>query len=147
MLVYLDSSVLARAYLPDEEGHPEARALLKGSDHLLVTASWTVVETTSALVRAAHTSRVPGVEALLAVMGEDTGEGGPVTLLRPDPDRVERRAVAIVRDHVLRSLDALHLAVAELAAVPLLEPGAVLGFASRDTAQRAAAAGLGFHPL
>lgn len=147
MLVYLDSSVLARAYLPDEEGHSEALALLEGHDELLVTASWAVVETASALLRAARARRVPDATALLAMLGADTGDRGVVTLLRADPEQVERRALAIVRDHLLRSLDALQLAVAELAAVPLLDPGAVLGFASRDTAQRAAAAALGFHPL
>jgi hypothetical protein len=57
---------------------------------------------------------------------------------------VERRAVEIVRDHALRSLAAMHLAVASLAAVPLLGPGDSLGLASRDEAQRQAGVALGF---
>jgi predicted nucleic acid-binding protein len=144
VLVYVDSSVLARAYLPDESGHARAAALLTGTDHLLVTATWTVVEVTSAVVRATRAGRQGDVGALLAVLAADTGEDGTVTLLRADPEQVQRRAVEIVREHALRSLDGLHLAVATLAAVPLLDPGDSLGLASRDDAQRRAGIALGF---
>ena len=144
MLAYIDSSVLARAYLPDEPGHAEAAALLAGADHLLVTATWTLVEVTSALVRATRVGRHGDIDALLGVLAADTGEDGTVTLLRADPEQVERRAVEIVRDHALRSLDAMHLAVASLAAVPLLGPVDSLGLASRDEAQRQAGVALGF---
>lgn len=144
MLVYVDSSVLARAYLPDEAAHAEAAALLTGTDHLLVTATWTIVEVTSALVRATRVGRHGDVDALLAVLAADTGEDGTVTLLRADTEQVELRALQIVREHGLRSLDAMHLAVATLAAVPLLDPGAALGLASRDEAQRQAGIALGF---
>lgn len=144
MLVYLDSSVLARAYLPDEAGHTEATGLLTGSDHLLVTATWTVLEVTSALVRACRAGRRGKADALLALLAADTGEDGTVTLLRADAEAVERRALEIVRAHGLRSLDALHLAVADLAAVPLLNAGDALGLASRDEAQRLAGTELGF---
>jgi uncharacterized protein len=147
MLVYIDSSVLVRAYLPDEKGHEEARALLDGVEHLLVTSTWTVVETTSALARAARGLRVEDLDAVLAVLAADTGDDGPVTLLRGDAVRVEQASTRIVRDHAIRSLDALHQAVALLAAVPLLEPEQRLGFATRDDAQRAAAEALGFVPV
>jgi uncharacterized protein len=147
VLVYVDSSVLARAYLPDESGHLQAAALLTGTDHLLVTATWTVVEVTSALVRAARVGRHGDVEALLALLAADTGEDGTVTLLRADPEQVERRAMEIVREHALRSLDAMHLAVATVAAVPLLDPGESLGLSSRDDAQRRAGIALGFTGL
>lgn len=144
MLVYLDSSVLARAYLPDEDGHGAARDLLEGSEHLLVTATWTVVEVTSALVRAGRGHRTEDLAALLDLLAADTGVDGPVTLLRAEVDEVEARTLGIVRTHALRSLDALHLAVAKLAAVPLLDPGEALAFASRDGAQSAAAEVMGF---
>lgn len=144
MLVYVDSSALARAYLPDEDGHDRALGLLTGSEHLLVTASWTVVEVTSALVRAARGRRVGDLNEVLSVVAGDTGEDGPVTLLRAPAEQVERRSITIVRDFSLRSLDALHLAVAEIAAVPLLDTGERLGLASRDDLQRAAGQALGF---
>lgn len=78
--------------------------MLEGTEHLLVTATWTVVEVTSALVRAARGRRAADLRALLA----------------------------------------LHLAVAELAAVPLLDPGASLGLASRGAQQSAAGRALGY---
>ena len=144
MLVYVDSSVLARAYLPDESGYADAAALLSGTDHLLVTATWTLVEVTSALVRATRVGRHGDIDALLAVLA---GEEGSVTLLRADPEQVDRRTVESVRDHGLRPLEAMHLAVATLAAVPLLGPGESLGLASRDEAQRRAGIVLGFVEL
>ncbi|HYZ09519.1 MAG TPA: type II toxin-antitoxin system VapC family toxin [Pseudonocardiaceae bacterium] len=144
MLVYLDSSVLGRAYLPDEDGHELADGLLTGFEHLLVTSTWTAVEVTSALCRAARGHRIANPDELLAVLAADLGEDGPVTVLRAAPEQVEHRSTRLVREHPLRSLDALHLAVAEIAAVPLLEPGEQLGFASRDEAQRSAAVALGF---
>lgn len=144
MLVYLDSSVLARAYLPDEDGHLAARNLVEDSENLLVTATWTVVEVTSALVRAGRGHRTADLAALLGLLAADTGVDGPVTLLRADADEVEARTLEIVRAHALRCLDALHLAVAQLAAVPLLDRDQALAFASRDAAQSAAAEALGF---
>jgi predicted nucleic acid-binding protein len=147
MLVYVDSSVLVRAYLPDEKGHDDARSLLDAAEHLLVTSTWTAVEVTSALARAARGLRVEDLDAVLAVLAADTGDDGPVTVLRGDTTQVERASARIVRDHAIRSLDALHLAVAELAATQLLEPGQRLGFATRDDAQRVVAEVLGFVPI
>ncbi|TDO44056.1 hypothetical protein EV643_11779 [Kribbella sp. VKM Ac-2527] len=141
MIIYVDSSVLVRAYLPDEQGYEAANDLLFGED-ALVTSTWTLVEVTSALTRAARSGRAD-LDGLLAAFETDTAVDGPVTLLRPDPVAVEARAIEIVRDHAIRSLDALHLAVAELAAMPLSSPEAC-GFASRDHAQAEVAAKLGF---
>ncbi|MGH3545264.1 MAG: type II toxin-antitoxin system VapC family toxin [Mycobacteriales bacterium] len=144
MLIYLDSSVLARAYLADEAGHEEAAALLAEPEHLLVTSSWTVVETISALTRACRSSCFADLHRLLAVLSADVGDDGPVTLLRAKTAHVELRVTEIVREHALHSLNALHVAVADIAARPLVEPDEPLGFASRDKDQRAAAAALGF---
>jgi predicted nucleic acid-binding protein len=141
MIIYVDSSALARAYLPDEDGHDVAHQMMIGED-ALVTSTWTLVEVTSALTRAARSGRVD-LDGLLAAFESDTAVDGPVTLLRPDQIAVEARAVDIVRQHALRSLDALHLAVAELAALPLAAPEEC-GFASRDRAQAEVAAKLGF---
>ncbi len=84
----------------------------------------------------------------LSVELPDTGDDGTVTVLRADAAQVERASTRIVREHAIRSLDALHhLAVSPLAAVPLLEPGQRLGFVTRDDAQRAVAEALGFVSL
>jgi predicted nucleic acid-binding protein len=147
VIVYVDSSVLARAYLADEVGHDEAVALL-GGEQPLVSSTWTLVEVTSALARAARSSRrAADLPGLLDALRADVAPAGPVTLLRTDPTAVEARATEIVREHALRSLDGLHLAVAELAARPLAEPDESVGFASRDVDQTAVAEGLGFIPV
>jgi uncharacterized protein len=145
MLTYIDSSVLACAYLYDEPGHARARELLEDPEHLLVTSTLTVLEVTGVLVRASRSKRLLELDTSLAVLAADLGEDGPVTLLSTARDTVERRAMEIVYAHALRALDAIHLATAELAALPLLEdPGDKLGFASRDATQSEAAAALGF---
>ncbi|MFI6450747.1 type II toxin-antitoxin system VapC family toxin [Streptosporangium amethystogenes] len=148
MLTYIDSSILACAYLHDEPGHGRARELLEDPEHLLVTGTLTVVEVTGVLVRASRCKRLLELDGRLAVLTADLGENGPVTLLSVPRNTVERRAVEIVYSYGLRALDAIHLATAELAAVPLLEEaGDKLGFASCDTAQSEAAAALGFTPI
>jgi len=141
VIIYVDSSVLARAYLPDENGHDAAIKLLYGED-ALVTSTWTLVEVTSALTRAARGGRAQ-LDDLLAALESDTAVDGLVTLLRPDAVAVESRATEIVRQYAIRSLDALPLAVAELAALPLAAPEPC-GFASRDAAQAEVAGKLGF---
>lgn len=140
MLAYVDSSVLGRAYLPDEPGSDEALALLDGETRL-VTGVLTRIEVTGLLVRAHRAGRVVGgLDDALDVLADDLGHLGRVTVVRaPDSEAVEAAALEIVRENGIRSLDALHIAVAE-AVLPLLgEPGEPLGFASRDTDQAAAA--------
>jgi predicted nucleic acid-binding protein len=144
VLIYLDSSVLARAFLPDEPGHAEALALLEGDD-VLVTGPFTWIEVTGLLVRAQQAGRLTGpIDEALAVLDDDMGEDGAVTVVRPlDAVGVELMARALVRDHALRALEALHIATA-LAVLPELVSGdETAGFASRDPEQAAAAAAVG----
>ena len=49
MIAYLDSSVLARAYLADEDGHEHAVALLGDSEIAPVTGTWTRIEVSRAM--------------------------------------------------------------------------------------------------
>lgn len=146
MLAYLDTSMLLRAYLADEPDHEAAAALLDDPDALLVSSSWTRVEAASAIVRAGAAGRCDA-PLVLSVVEADLAADGAVTLLAPDQGDLEAEALAIVRTFALRSLDALHLACAVLAAVPLLPPGERLGFATRDAAQGAAAEAIGFTVL
>ncbi|HEU4360142.1 MAG TPA: type II toxin-antitoxin system VapC family toxin [Mycobacterium sp.] len=141
MIAYLDSSVLARAYLADEDGHQQATALLADPDIATVTGTWTRIEVSGALVRAARTGRADE-KALLALLDADLA--GPVVVLGAPQDRVEEHALELVRRYALRAIDAWHLAVAVLVVPPLLEPGEPRGFASRDDAQRRVAEFLGF---
>ncbi len=144
MIAYLDSSVLARAYLVDEDGHQEATALLADPDIATVTGTWTRIEVSGALVRAARAGR-GDEKGLLALLDGDLA--GPVIVLGAPQEQVEQHALQLVRQHALRAMDAWHLAVAAIVVSPLLEPGEPRAFASRDEAQRQVAEELGFVAL
>jgi len=146
VIVYLDSSVLAPAYLPDEDGHLEAIALLHDPDVGRVTGTWTRVEVSGALMRAARSGRVEAPR-LLAVLDADLCPAGPVTVVSAPQDEVEAIALRLVREHAIRAMDAWHLATATLTLPALAEPREPLSFASRDTVQSAVAATLGLQPV
>jgi uncharacterized protein len=141
VIAYLDSSVLARVYLVDEDGHDQAAALLADREIATVTGTWTRIEVSGALVRAARAGR-GDEKGLLALLDADLA--GPVIMLGAPQNEVERHALELVRRHALRAMDAWHLAVAALVVPPLLEPGEPKAFASRDQAQRKVAEELGF---
>jgi predicted nucleic acid-binding protein len=143
VIVYLDSSVLARAYLADEEGHESALALLSDPELVAVTGTWTKIEVSGALIRAARSGRADAT-GLLKLLDNDLLPEGPVTVLAMDQRRVENRALELVREHALRAMDAWHLAVADLAVPALTEKGEEMGFASRDEDQASIAKQLGF---
>lgn len=139
MIIYLDSSVLARIYLADEVGHDEAVALLEAPELGLITGTWSRIEVSGALVRAARAGA--GVaEDLLALLDADLGADGPVTVVTTAQDEVEAQALRLVREHAIRAMDAWHLAIAVLTCPRLVEPGEEAGFATRDQAQSAVAA-------
>ncbi|MBJ7472886.1 MAG: type II toxin-antitoxin system VapC family toxin [Solirubrobacteraceae bacterium] len=149
VVVYVDSSVLARAYLPDEDGHGDAVQLLLDQDAAAVTGTWTRVEVAGALVRAArHARRTPKqISAALAVLEGDLGHEGPVTVIGGDQREIEAKAFELVVEHGLRAMDAWHLAVAALTVPRLAERGESIGFASRDAEQARVAELLGFSLL
>jgi len=146
VIAYLDSSVLVRSYLPDEDGHAHVNQILDDPDVAAVTGSLTRIEVSGALVRAASIGRGDR-DGLLKLLDFDLGEGGALTVLKADQAEVEQTALKLVRQHALRALDALHLAVAQLAIPPLAEPREAIAFVSRDSTQAAVAAELGFEPL
>ncbi len=146
MIAYLDSSVLARAYLADEAGHDQTTSLLANREIGLVTGTWTRIEVSGALVRAARAGR--GDQAgLLALLDGDLGTDGPVAVVEADQKKIEERALQLVRDYAIRAMDAWHLAVAVLVLPSLLEPGEEAGFATRDEAQASVAATLGLSAI
>lgn len=146
MIAYLDSSVLARAYLADEAGHDEAIRMLADPKMAAVTGTWTRIEVSGALVRAGRVGRVD-VDGLLQALDSDLGPRGAVTVVRARQERVDASALALVRAHGLRAMDAWHLAVAALVLPVLIEPGEERGFATRDRAQAIVAEELGFTPV
>jgi uncharacterized protein len=150
LIAYFDSSVLVRAYLPDEEGHIEVLQMINDPALGIVTGTWTRIEVSGALVRAARGGRptvVVDEQGLLAALDSDLGPDGPITLLTMPQDRIEEEALKIVRKHGLRAMDSWHLAAALLALPGLLEPDEESGFASRDQEQLNVAVRLGFKPM
>jgi uncharacterized protein len=146
MIVYLDSSVLARAYLSDEVGHDETVAMLDDPDLALITGTWTRVEVSGALVRAARAGR--GDEGgLLALLDADLALDGPVTVVAAPQEVVETQALHLVRSHAIRAMDAWHLATATLVAPSLVEPDEEVGFATRDQRQSMVAVALGLRAV
>jgi predicted nucleic acid-binding protein len=145
VLTYLDSSLLGRAYLPDEPGHGDALALLEDLNVVLVTSTLTRVEVTGLLIRAARAGRCDE-RALLTALHTDLGNDGPVTTLAFPQLDLEPRALEITTLHGLRALDALHVAAAQLAALALSD-GQPMAFATRDHTQADVAAAYGFARL
>jgi predicted nucleic acid-binding protein len=144
VITYVDSSLIVRALLPDEPGHERARAILDDPGHSMITGSWSVVEVTGALVRAVRAFR--GDErALFAAFENDVDPvDGRIVVVDAMQAEVESIARSIVRRTGIRSLDAWHLACAQLAFEDLAEPGEVRAFATHDTDRAAIARELGF---
>lgn len=146
MIVYLDSSVLARAYLSDETGHDAAVAMLEDPELGLITGTWTKIEVSAALVRAARVGR-GDEQGLLALLDADLTVDGPVTVVGSAQEEVEAEALRLVRIHAIRAMDAWHLATAKLVAPSLVEPDEKVGFATRDEAQSVVAVTLGLRAV
>ena len=142
MIAYVDSSVLARAYLVDEPGHDEARRLVDDASVALITGTWTRVEVSGALVRASHTTRQAA--AVLLLLDADLRSDGRIAVVRAAQAAVEDIALNLVRAHPIRAADAWHLAAAQLSLPHLAEGDDVVAFATRDARQGRVAASLGF---
>lgn len=110
---YADTSVIARAALPNEVGHAAAKALILSDEDSVLTSQWTLLE-------------------LAAVAARSLRDRGSAvqTAFRDEIDRLVERRVLL--------LDAVHLAVADLIARPLATPHP-LHFATSDKAQGRAA--------
>jgi predicted nucleic acid-binding protein len=144
VIAYVDSSLLARAYLGDEVGSAAAQRLLADPAIGKATGPWTRIEVSGAIVRAARAGR-PVIQArALGELDRDLRPGGRLVLVSAPPDEVEATALALAREHGLRALDALHVALASIAIPKLADKGEPIGFASRDGDQATVAESLGF---
>ncbi len=138
--------MLARAYLSDEAGHKDVVTMFGDPELGLITGTWTRIEVTGALVRAARAGR-RDEEGILSLLDADLGVDGPITVIAADQADVEDEALQLVREHAIRAMDAWHLATAKLVLPSLIEPGEEAGFATRDHAQAAVAEVLGLRIL
>lgn len=141
-LLYVDTSALARAYLTDEVGHEQLRTLLFESDYRVVTSELARIELASAMVSASRTGRTPDWEEVLATMEADTGPAGMIALIALRRESILPSALRLVTAHRLRTLDAIHLAVA-IEEGPRLAAREGIEFVTRDHDQAAAARALG----
>lgn len=141
-LLYADTSAVVRAYFVDEAEHAELRKLLIGGPDPVVTSELTRVEFASAVSSASRALRVAEPRAVLDRFDLDCGEDGAFTLLRLDSQVVLPLARKLVSEQRLRTLDAIHLAVA-LTDATALAAGEPVMFVTRDNQQAAAAKALG----
>jgi uncharacterized protein len=139
-IYYCDTSAVARALLPAEPGHARAQSLVMSPDNVIVTSEWTMVELASVRAR-----RLDGKPAAQAAMRAELDRviDRHIWLLTCDQGLLLDRTQALIAQHRLRTMDALHLAVAELVARPLAQPRDV-EFATADLQQAAAANRLHF---
>lgn len=139
---YADTSALVRCYLVDEVDHERLRGLLLEDREPVVTSEITRVELASAIGTAARAGRLRRPERILARTDADFGTGGAIALLALDPGTVLPRARHLVLNHPVRTLDAIHLAVAATTATELAA-GEPLEFITCDQRQAQTADALG----
>ncbi len=143
MIVYADSSLVARWMLEDEDGHAEARRLLAAHDVVPVTGGWTRIEVTGALVRAARAGRISGDDGHHERLRNALGPEGPFITVAPAQGSVEVLALRLARAHGVRAMDAWHLAVAAIVLPQLARDQEPVAFATRDDEQAAVAVSIG----
>lgn len=134
-IAYCDTSVILRAYLPDELGHAEARRRLLSAEVSLISSVIAEVELTAALHGAARAGRVDDPEVVLSAIS--SALDGPLLFVALDATRVLPLATSLCERHRLRALDAIHLSVALTDGRALAGEGLV--FITRDADQAAAA--------
>jgi len=142
-LLYADTSALVRAYFEDEPDHARLRERLLEGEEPVVTSELARVELASAIRAAAETGRLRRPGGVLARIDADCQERGPIALLRLRAQAVLPMAYSLVLEHRLRTLDAIHLAVA-LEECPTLAGDDEVVFVTRDEDQATAAAAVGF---
>jgi hypothetical protein len=102
-----------------------------------VTSELTRVEIASAVRGAAAAGRLPRWRTLLDRIDADCGEDGPIALLALRPRGVLPTAHRLLLDHRLRTLAAIHLAVAVEECPELASDGEHVAFVTRDGDQGA----------
>jgi len=137
--LYADTSALARAYLGDEPESGRLASLLFESNSAVATSELSRVELARVVTAAERAGRIESADRFLLVIDSDLDTAIGVVPLHPDTVLPEARRVLL--EHRVRTLDAIHLAVAlELRATE----GDQVTFVTRETDQAAAAQALGF---
>lgn len=143
-VLYADTSALVRCWLPgaDRSDGEHLRALLLEGANPVVTSELTRIEVASAVHAAARCGRLRRADGVLRRADRDWGVDGPVALLALRAAEVLPLARQIVLDHPVRTLDAIHLAVAATTAAELAA-GDPIEFVTRDARQADVAEAMG----
>ena len=136
---YADTSALVSAYLSAEADHAELKKILFGGFDIVLTSELTRLEFASAIVAAKRFGRVPDLADLLNQFDQDSRSDDQFSLIPLVLSAVMPAARALVTEHYLvRTLDAIHIAVALRDAVELAD-GQPVTFVTRDKKQAEAA--------
>lgn len=137
-LLYADTSAVVRAHMPDEPDHEELASLLFASDNRVITSELTRIEFASAMASARNAGRIRHARPALARFDADA-RTGLLTLVPLVPQVIMSAAYRLAADnHTLRTLDAIHLAVA-LHDTHGLTGGVPVAMVTRDQRQADAA--------
>ena len=143
-MLYVDTSALVTAYLRDEPEHAKFRELLLEGDCPILSSDFIRIEFAGALTAAKRTGRIPDPAAVLAHFDHLASPHGDLVLIPFDPDRIIPAAQRLVTENYpVRSLDAIHIAVAMHSTAELTAGGPVT-FVTRDERQAEAAKANGF---
>ncbi|WP_281271642.1 type II toxin-antitoxin system VapC family toxin [Prauserella flavalba] len=133
-VLYADTSAVVRANMPDEPDYEELATLLYDSGHRVLTSELTRVEFASAVATARNVGRIQDAQPALAQFDGDS-TAGVLTLVPFVPRTVLSAAYRLASEHhTLRTLDALHLAVA-LHDTAALVGGEPVTFVTREARQ------------
>ncbi|QKV78324.1 type II toxin-antitoxin system VapC family toxin [Amycolatopsis sp. Hca4] len=142
---YADTSAVVGAYLSDEADHVQLRNLLIDGGHLVLTSELTRLECASAFTAANRTGRIPDAREFLTQFDRDTRTVLGVIPLAPHRIFPAARRL-VTENHPVRTLDAIHIAVA-MHDTAELTGGEPVTFVTRDERQAEAAKANGFEVL
>ncbi len=146
-VLYVDTSALVTAYLPDEPEHDKFRKLLLEGGGLIVSSDFTRIEFAGAMTAAKRTGRIPDPVAVLEHFDHLASPEGDLVLIPFDPSQVIPAARRLVTENYpVRTLDAVHIAVA-MHSTAELTAGEPVTFVTRDQRQADAAKANGFEVL
>ncbi|MDP9397469.1 MAG: type II toxin-antitoxin system VapC family toxin [Actinomycetota bacterium] len=140
-VLYADTSAVIRAYFVDEPEHSRLHELLLERDEPVVASEITRVERAGQRLPPPAPGGSGRGPRSLRPSDEDCGDGARVSLLRLQPEDVLPRAVSLVQQQRLRTLDAIHVVVA--LSVPHLLVADDVTLVTRDQRQEVGAHALG----
>jgi predicted nucleic acid-binding protein len=135
--LYADTSAIVRSYLADEPEHAALRKLLLSGENQVLTSELTRLEFASAITAARRAGRIPDAQDYLDRFDRDGGKR--IGLIPLEPRRIFPAVRRLVTENYpLRTLDAIHLAVAMHETVELTDGKPVI-MVTRDQHQADAA--------